>query len=63
MAAPIKIRIDKDGNVLFEVHGIEGPSCEKMTEALIRATGDEVDKEYTSEYTLDLPDYVEQFEE
>lgn len=63
MAAPISIRIDKDGNVHFEVHGVEGPSCEKLTEALVRATGDEVDKEYNEDYVLELPDYIEQFEE
>jgi len=63
MSAPISIRIDDDGNVHFEVHGVEGPSCEKLTEALIRATGDEVDKEYNEDYVLELPDYAQQFEE
>lgn len=63
MAAGIKIRIDKQGNVHFDVHGVQGPSCEKLTEALIRATGDEVDKEWNSDYVLELPDYLEQFEE
>lgn len=63
MAAPISIRIDKSGNVHFEVHGVEGPSCEKLTEALIRATGQEADKEYSEEYALERPDYVQNFDE
>lgn len=63
MSAPVSIRIDHDGNVHFEVHGVEGASCEKLTEALVRATGDETDTEYNEEYTQVLPDYIEQHEE
>ena len=63
MAASIKIRIDKKGNVHFEVHGIEGTNCEKLTEALIRAAGDVTDKEFTEEYEQILPDYIQSFEE
>jgi len=63
MSAPISIRIDKDGNVHFDVHGVEGPSCEKLTEALVRATGSEVDKTLTEEYALERPDYIQNFDE
>lgn len=63
MSAKVKIRIDESGDCHFEVNGVEGPSCEKLTEALVRATGDEVDKEYNEDYVLELPDYIEQFEE
>lgn len=63
MSAEISIKIDESGDITFEVHGVEGPSCEKLTEALVRAAGDEIDKEYTSEFELELPDFIEQFEE
>lgn len=62
MSAQIKIRIDSMGETTFEVHGMEGEACEKLTEALVRATGDEVDKEYTEEWSMQLPDYIEEHE-
>jgi len=63
MSAPISIRIDKDGNVHFDVHGVSGPPCEKLTEALVRATGQEAEKTLNEEYALERPDYIQNFNE
>ena len=56
MAKSVEIRIDKDGNCHFEVFGVEGPSCEELTDALVRATGETTQKE---EFVLENPDVVE----
>jgi hypothetical protein len=62
MGPVIKVRIDKEGNTHFEVDGVEGTSCEKLTEALIRSVGDEIETEYKEEYIQELPDYIENLE-
>lgn len=59
MAKKIDIRIDKDGNVHFEVSGVEGPSCEELTEALVRSAGDVEETEQREGYILENPDVVE----
>jgi len=62
MATQIKIKIDKEGNTRFEVEGVEGSSCEKVTEALVRAMGGADEFEEKEAYTQELPDYVDALE-
>ena len=51
----IKIRVDKEGDVHFEVEGVEGPSCEKLTEALARSAGEETEKRRQNGGATDRP--------
>lgn len=60
--AKIKIRIDQQGNTHFEVEGVEGPSCEQVTEALVRAMGGADEFTEKEEYVQELPDYIENME-
>lgn len=60
MAGSVKIRIDSDGNTHIDVAGMEGTSCETLTEALVRGMGDDAETTYKSEYVSEqeLPDYI-----
>ena len=59
MAGRVIIKINpKTGERTIEVDGVEGRSCEEITEALER--GNEVQaKQYTEEY--DIPDLLPQY--
>ena len=59
MSKKVQIRIDQDGNVHFEVSGVEGPSCEELTEALVRSAGEVDEVTQKEEYVLENPDLVE----
>ena len=58
MAAKIKIRIEKNGTVHFDVSGVEGTSCETLTEAITRSLGDVEQTDYKEEYVQENPDYI-----
>lgn len=58
----IEIRIGVDGKVRFEVKGVQGSECTSLTEVLMRGLGEVEEQQLTSEYTQDLPDYIESFE-
>lgn len=61
MAAQIKIIIKSNGDTTFDVSGVEGATCETLTEALIRATGEIKEKTYKEEYAREStePVYLE----
>jgi hypothetical protein len=59
MAKTVQIRIDKDGNCHFEVSGVEGPSCEELTDALVRSAGEVDEVTLKEEHVLENPDLVE----
>lgn len=63
MPAKLKIRLDEDGNQHIDVNGVEGSSCETITEALIRSMDGEAETTYKEEYVQELPDYINTFEE
>ena len=46
----IKIDIDDDGNVSFEVKGAKGKKCLEITKELEEALGMVVSREHTGEY-------------
>lgn len=62
MSNEIKIVIKTDGTFTVEVNGVEGSSCETITEALIRNSGEVEQVEYKDEYVQEIPDYIESFE-
>lgn len=62
MAAEITIRIDTDGNAHVEVNGVEGPSCEGITDQLIRALGEVDERVEKEEYVQELPDMIDTYE-
>jgi hypothetical protein len=62
MPVQLKIRITTTGEISFDVSGVEGPTCEQLTDALVRASGEVKSKEYKEEYTLVQPDYLENHE-
>lgn len=61
--AKVSCRIDQDGNVHFEVNGVEGASCETLTEGLVRAMGEADGTQFKEEYVQTLPDYISAHEE
>jgi len=63
MAAELKIKIDKKGNVTFDVNGMEGTTCEQLTEALVRSMGGEAETTHKEEYILHNPDLIFNHEE
>lgn len=62
MPAKLKIRLDEDGNTHIDVAGVEGTSCETITEALVRGMGDDAETTYKSEYVTEqeLPQYIDE---
>lgn len=59
----INAKIDRDGNISFEVNGVSGSSCEDLTSQLIQAIGEVEEKHYTEEYEQELPDRIDVYEE
>lgn len=62
MSNEVKIVIKTDGTFTIEVNGIQGTSCETLTEALIRNSGEIEERVFTEEYSQDLPEWIESFE-
>jgi hypothetical protein len=59
----IKIRIDNDNKVHFNVEGVEGATCENLTDAMIKGLGEAEETCHTEAYDIEeKPDYVEEFE-
>ena len=46
----LKITIDKQGNVSYQVQGLKGKDCIKATEFLDKDLGEVTNREYTREY-------------
>ena len=56
MAGQVIVRINpKTGERTIEVNGVEGRSCEEITEALMR-NNEVKEHQYSEEY--DIPDYL-----
>ena len=58
MAVNIKVRIDTEGDTHLDVNGAEGPTCETLTEALMRGMGDDIETTHKDEYVLENPDLL-----
>lgn len=59
----IKIVIKKDGTFTMKVNGIQGESCESLTDLLIQNTGEVEERVYTNDYwDNEMPDYIETIE-
>ena len=50
MVKKYKVKIDKEGNVTFDVINVTGSSCEQLTENLENMLGDTVQREYKESY-------------
>jgi len=51
----IRFRIDANGNVQEEVHGLMGYACDKLTKPIEKALGTVVAHTHTPEYFKTLP--------
>lgn len=61
MAANVEIKIDKKGNVTFEVNGCTGTVCEDITKVLTAQLGDIESQQLKAEYS-ENPDRLDVFE-
>lgn len=50
MKDQIRVIIEKDGKVSFEVENVHGPKCVAMTEAFEKEIGGIVDRQKTSDF-------------
>lgn len=51
----MEITIGKNGEVLIQVHGVDGPKCLEFSKFLEEALGATIRSEKTSEYYKDHP--------
>lgn len=50
MGEEIRVIVEKDGKLLFKVHGRMGPQCLALTEALEKEMGEVLDRRRTNEF-------------
>lgn len=58
MGAGFTVRIDSDGNTHIDVSGVQGATCENLTQLLIQQLGEVEQKCYTEEFHQEEPDWL-----